>query len=244
MARATPAEILPLGTEALLVRFGLTLEDASNRAALGFAAALRAAVPEGVVEVATAPASVLVRFERSRVARADLHRTLLDRLACRADLPALPPRRWRIPATFGGDHGPELAEASTLAGLTPDEAVRTLCAGPVRVLAIGFAPGQPYLGTLPPAWDIPRRTALTAQVPAGALVVAIRQLVLFANASPTGWRWIGRTAFQPFRPGAAEPFPLRAGDEVTFDLVSGEAFAAILADAGPDGGAALDEARA
>ena len=38
---------------------------------------------------------------------------------------------------------------------------------------------------------------LNAEVPAGALVTAVRQLVLFANPSPTGWRQIGMSALNP-----------------------------------------------
>ena len=87
---------------------------------------------------------------------------------------------------------------------------------------IGFAPGMPNLGELPEAWNIPRQTALTAQVPAGGLCVAIRQLVLFPVATPTGWRHIGQTALRLFRPETEEPFILRPGDEVLFEPVSPE----------------------
>ena len=42
---------------------------------------------------------------------------------------------------------------------------RSLSEARVRVTALGFAPGQPYLGELPEAWDIPRQQALTPKVP-------------------------------------------------------------------------------
>jgi allophanate hydrolase subunit 1 len=69
----------------------------------------------------------------------------------------------------------------------------------VRVLAVGFAPGQPYLGPLGEEWNLPRLKALQ-QVPAGALVQAISQFVLFTGPAPTGWRHVGQTAFRCFRP--------------------------------------------
>ena len=53
---------------------------------------------------------------------------------------------------------------------------------------------------------MPRTSTLTAEVPAGALVTAVRQLVLFANPSPTGWRQIGMSAFKPFAPETDTPF--------------------------------------
>ena len=111
-----------------------------------------------------------------------------------------------------------------MAGLSPDQAIAALCAAPLRVQAIGFAPGQPYLGQLPPEWDLPRQTGLTPQVPEGALAVAIRQMVLFSVSTPTGWRHVGQTALPLFRPDQPEPFTLRPGDDVQFVAVTREEF--------------------
>ena len=72
---------------------------------------------------------------------------------------------------------------------------------------------------------------LTAQVPAGGLCVAIRQLVLFPVATPTGWRHIGQTAFRLFRPGSDHPFVLRPGDEVVFEPTTPETLANLQGDA-------------
>ncbi len=235
-------EILPLGCDALIVRFALVADPAANAAAQVLARALEAAPPGGVVEVVPSLASVMVRFDPERAPRAQVVAALEEVLAGRDwSTVALPParRRWRIPAAFGGGHGPDLEAVADAIGLTPAQAVAEFCASRLRVLAIGFAPGQPYLGLLPQRWDLPRLPALTPRVPAGALVVAVRQVVLFANPSPTGWRQVGRCAFRPFRPEAEAPFPLRAGDEVMFEPVSGQEFDRLRA-AGQDG-ARLEE---
>ena len=107
--------------------------------------------------------------------------------------------------------------------------------GSLRVLALGFAPGQPYLGFLPQHWDIPRQSDVTPHVPQGAVVVAVRQVIPFANAAPTGWRQIGRTAFRCYDPSQDEALPLRPGDEVGFIPVSPKELTA--AGARPFGGA-------
>jgi KipI family sensor histidine kinase inhibitor len=147
-----------------------------------------------------------------------------------------------VPCAFGGEAGPQLAEVAQLVGSTEAEAVKLLTGTTVRVLTLGFAPGQPYLGTLPPAWDIPRQQGLTASVPGGALVVAVRQLVLFTAATPTGWRHVGQTAFSCFRPDSDAPFALRAGDEMRFRAVGADEIAALRAQ-GPDGGATCEAIR-
>ena len=114
-----------------------------------------------------------------------------------------------------------------------------IAASRLRVLAIGFAPGQPYLGFLDDHWNIPRQTEVTPRVPQGAVVVAVRQVIPFANASPTGWRQIGRTAFRCYSKNSVPPIPLKAGDEVQFDPVSAVELAR-LEDAGPLGGAVAE----
>ena len=137
--------------------------------------------------------------------------------------------------------GPQFAEAADLAGLSEANARTAIAQARVRVLTLGFAPGQPYMGELAPEWDIPRQSGLTPQVPGGALVVAIRQLIIFAGPAPTGWRQIGLTAFRCFRPEAAQPIALRPGDEVCFRPVDAGELAKIAAqDKTGDGGADVE----
>ena len=230
--------IRTVGVDGLLVSFGAELSEPANRAALAFRAALDRATPEGVEESSTSLVSTYVRFDplhRDHAGlRADLQRLLDSADWYAADLPA-GRRAWRIPTVFGTDLAPQLDEAAAAAGLTREAAIASLSDSPVRVQTIGFAPGQPYLGQLDGAWNIPRQSGLTERVPAGALCLAIRQLVLFPVPTPTGWRHVGQTAFRPFRPEAERPFLLRPGDEVRLDPVSPERLDALRDD--PEGGA-------
>jgi KipI family sensor histidine kinase inhibitor len=223
MDASAPPCLRRLGEEVLIVEFAPALTEAANRAALAFRAAVEAESWPGVVETAVTLKSALVRFDPDSLAHAELEERLRDLLASRdwraAGLPA-GRTLWRIPAAFGGEHGPQLAEVADLAGASEAALVEELAARPLRVLTIGFAPGQPYLGRLPERWDVPRRTTLTPQVPRGAVVAAIRQIVLFTVATQTGWRQIGLSAFEGFRPTAERPFPLSVGDEVAFEPVT------------------------
>jgi inhibitor of KinA len=233
-------QVLPQGLDGFVVRFGDRVSEPANRAALAFRAAVEREGWSEVEETAPALVSVFLRFDPRAVGHGAMAERLRGLVASRDWLAAdLAGRRrlWRIPTVFGGDEGPQLAEAAGLAGVGAAEAVRDLSAAPLRVLAIGFAPGQPYLGELPANWAIPRQTGLTPEVPEGAVTVAVRQVVLFANPSPTGWRWVGRTAFRCFRPEQPEPFPLRPGDEAVFEAVSPETMARIRAGDAAGGGA-------
>lgn len=239
----TPAPlILPLGLDGILVRFADTLSEAANRAALAFRETLDTDPPPGVTETATSLTSVLVRFDPGQTHRTRLEDFLGERLEGQDWYHAPLPhgrRLWRIPAVFGGTHGPQLDEVADLVGLSPEQAIADLAASELRVLALGFAPGQPYLGFLGEHWNIPRQTQVTPEVPQGAVVVAVRQVIPFANAAPTGWRQIGRTAFRCYAKEGEPPIPLRAGDSLRFDPVP-EADFARLSDAGPLGGAVAE----
>lgn len=231
--------IRSVGVDGLLVSFGDALSEAANRAALAFRAAVEAAGWDGVEETSTSLVSAYVRFDPLAVDHGGMRRALGDLLAERDWYGATLPqgrRLWRVPTVFGTDLAPQLDEAAALAGLTREAAIATLSQTRVRVQTIGFAPGQPYLGALPEAWNIPRQKELTARVPEGALTVAIRQIVLFSVSSATGWRHVGQTALRLFRPEDDSPFVLRPGDEVIFDAVTPQQLDA-MRKAGPDGGA-------
>ena len=207
------------GIDGLLVSFGNRLSEPANRAALAFRAAVEKETWDAVEETSSSLVSAYIRFDPLHRSHADLKAELQTLLASRdwyaADLPA-GRRFWRIPTVFGTSLAPQLAQAAATAGLSEDAAITSLSQTRVRVQTIGFAPGQPYLGELPEAWDIPRQSQLTERIPVGALAVAIRQLVLFSVATPTGWQHVGQTAIRLFRPDADEPFLLRPGDEVQF----------------------------
>lgn len=233
------------GFDGLLVSFAGGLSEPANRAALAFRDAVAREGWDGIEETSTALVSTYIRFDplwRDHAAmRDDVAALLATRDWFAADLPG-GRRLWRVPTVYGTALAPQLEEAAALAGMTAQQAIASISGTRMRVQTIGFAPGQPYLGELPSAWNIPRQSALTGSIPVGALTVAIRQLVLFSVSTPTGWRHIGQTAFRLFRPEAEAPFVLRPGDEVLFEPARPEDWRA-LQGAGPDGGAVSEAIR-
>ena len=230
--------IRTVGFDGLLVSFGDTLSEPANRAALAFRSALEVENWDGIEETSTSLVSAYLRFDPLVLPHTEIRAKLETLLKTRDWYETLLPSGrtlWRVPTSFEGAAAPQLAEAASAAGLSEADAISSITSTQVRVQTIGFAPGMPYLGELPEAWNIPRQTNLTDQVPAGGLCVAIRQLVLFPVATPTGWRHIGQTALQLFRPDAEGPFLLRPGDEVIFHVVSTETLSNMADD--PLGGA-------
>ncbi|MEL6520793.1 MAG: allophanate hydrolase subunit 1 [Pseudomonadota bacterium] len=231
-------QIRTAGFNGMVVSFGDRLSEPANRAALAFRDALDRAGWSAVEESSTSLVSTFLRFDPLGCDHATMQEQLSTLLGDRDWYQApLPSGRvlWRVPTVFGGEMCPQLTEAAATAGLSIEDAVASISQSQVRVQTIGFAPGMPYLGELPPVWDIPRQTEITAKVPQGGLCVAIRQLVLFPVDTPTGWRHIGQTAVRLFRPDSDNPFLLRPGDEVQFYPVDPEKLANMKTD--PNGGA-------
>jgi KipI family sensor histidine kinase inhibitor len=180
------------------------------------------ALPD-VIETSVALASVYLRYNPTEQTPENITKILRQVLSQRDWYAAdLPKNRtlWIVPTVFDPDVAVQIEEAAKLAGCSVEEAVGDITAKPVRVLALGFAPGQPYLGTLPERWNLPRQTELTKRIPAGALALAVRQMVLFTNDAPTGWRHVGQTGFKNFRPELKDAFALKPGDEMCFRSVS------------------------
>ena len=232
--------ISPVGLSGVAVSFGSELSDAANRAAIAFRAAVDAEGWEEVTETASTLVSTYLGVDLARTSFEEIEARLTALLDTAdwmaADLPH-GRKLWTLPVCFGTDRAPQLAEAAEAAGMSPDEALRSLSNSRTRIITLGFAPGQPYLGLLPEHWNIPRQSGLTPKVPAGALVVAIRQFVLFAAPNPTGWRHVGQTAFRPFDLHRETPILLSPGDEVRFAAISDSELAELERDGDSLGGA-------
>ncbi len=232
MARPEGPRILTAGDMGILVEFGDRYDPAINAAVLAFDGEFEKRRPDGVIETVPTFRSFLVRFDPLELPYERLKDMLREMLAARDWYQAGPParsRKWVLPAVYGGMRGPDLGEVADLMGLREDQVIDSHAGAVLTVAMLGFAPGLAYLGQLPKIWDFPRRTTLNPEVPAGAVLVAVRQTVLPSTPIPTGWRQIARTPFRSFNPHSEIPFLLRPGDRVRFEPVDEAAYAAYAA---------------
>lgn len=216
-------KIARVGLRGVLITFADGLSDRANLAAIAFHVAVDQQGWDEITETASTLVSTFVAVDLTVTPYDLIHAKLTALLETRdwyaADLP--PGRkRWTLPMCFDHAVAPQFDAAAQAASLTSAEALQQISAARTRVITLGFAPGQPYLGMLPPAWDIPRQTDLTPKVPIGALVVAICQLVIFATSAPTGWHHVGQTPFRPFDPDRETPVALSPGDEIRFATIT------------------------
>ncbi|MBZ5587927.1 MAG: 5-oxoprolinase subunit PxpB [Acidobacteriia bacterium] len=228
----------------LLVTFAGEATGAARRQVRQALAILQAEPLSGVTDLHPAYVSLLVSYDPTVADREDVRRQVAERLAT-ADRFNLPdPRVVQIPVVYGGEWGPDLPEVATVSGLSPDEVVREHTSGDYVVCFLGFSPGFPYLGGMPRAIAVPRRSTPRTRVAAGSVAIAGSQTGIYPLASPGGWQIIGRTPLTLFDAQRTPPALLATGDRVTFVKSSGVEFPERGSGAGtppqaPDGSGAI-----
>lgn len=183
---------------------------------------------EGILEVVPTLRSLTVHYDPCRTSARAL-RGLLEpwaREAAEVEVPqgdddahAEAPgssRLWHIPACYDPDLGPDIETVAQHCGLAPWQVTALHACVSYRVFMVGFLPGQPYLGDLPPPLRIPRRDTPRTVVPAGSIAIATTMSVIYPLESPGGWHIIARTPIRLFDAERSEPSLLAPGDEVRF----------------------------
>lgn len=218
----------PLSEDALLLRFGEAIDPKLNARVHAAAGRLRGSALPGIIEIAPAYASLLLRFDPHAWGEEQDPQAHL--LACVHEvLRDLPPaetagREIEIPVCYGGAHGPDLEEVAEHARLTVQQVIARHAACEYTVAMLGFAPGFPYLLGLDRALHTPRRVTPRTRVPAGSVAIGGTQTGIYPRELPGGWMLIGRTPLALFDPQRDPPCLLAPGDRVRFSAMDAGEF--------------------
>jgi inhibitor of KinA len=205
------AKVVPLGDQAALAYL------ADEEAALRFAEAVRCKAAPWLVDVVQAYQSVGVFF--------DLRQTGYEQVAERLEAIGrdAPERRADagclhvIPCCYAMER--DLDAIAAHVGQSREEVIRLHSSREYTVYAIGFCPGFPYLGYLPPELcGVPRLATPRVRVDAGSVGLTGRQTGVYTEPRPGGWHIIGRTPLELVSVKDAY-FPLRTGDRVHFEPI-------------------------
>lgn len=127
-------------------------------------------------------------------------------------------RLHRVPVCY--ELGEDLDSCCEELGVTESEFVSIHSGQEYLCYAVGFAPGFPYLGYLPPRIaGLSRLPAPRLAVPGGAVGVTGDQTGIYPGGRPGGWRLVGATPLEIVSLRDAY-FPISAGDRVSFYPVS------------------------
>jgi KipI family sensor histidine kinase inhibitor len=223
-ATLSPPRILPSGDSAITVEFSRNIDDEANRRVLALDRTMARDAIAGVTETVPTYRSLLVHYDPVQVGFEELG----EKLTARAQLPVPPTistRRWRIPVTYGGEHGIDLEDVAKTLDTTPDDIGARHVAGDYRVAMIGFTPGWSYLSGLEHFLHMPRRQNPRLLTPAGTISIGGVQTGVQCLAGPSGWHLLGRTAVRTYQLHRDPIFLLEPGDAVTFSAVDAKTFA-------------------
>lgn len=212
---SAPVKVVPLGDQAVLAYF------ADEPAAVRFAAAVRAAAPPWLHDVVPAYASAGIFFDADEIGLNDAI-AFVDRVASSASADptqhsVLSTRHFSIPVCY--EMQLDLPRVCEHTGLSPDDVIRLHTGTEYTVYAIGFVPGFPYLGYLPPELcGVGRLASPRVRVEPGSVGLTGRQTGIYPLPRPGGWNLIGRTPLV-IVDVADGFFPLRVGDRVRFERI-------------------------
>jgi KipI family sensor histidine kinase inhibitor len=208
-----PPPLDPLGDCAFLARF------TTEHHAVSWARAVRERQWPGVTDVVLAYRSVAVFADPAQTDLITLQSQLGTIVAPRDS--KAEGKRLIIPVLY---NGADLPDVAARLGLPEPEVIQLHSGVDFDVFAIGFLPGFPYAGYLPPALaGLPRRDTPRVRVPAGSVAIAGRQTGIYPAESPGGWHLLGTTPLCIADPETCY-FPIQAGDRIRFEPITSSDF--------------------
>jgi len=215
-------KLVPLGDQAVLAYL------ADEASAVRFAATVRAANPSWLQDVVPAYGSVGVFFDADQINTANVIAWLqasgvasAPREVASRGADATPLAKV-IPVCY--EMAPDMPRVCEHTGLTSDDIIRLHTSTDFAIYAIGFVPGFPYMGYLPPELcGVGRLPSPRVRVEPGSVGLTGRQTGIYPLPRPGGWNLIGRTPLV-IVDVAAGFFPLRVGDAVRFTRIDAAEF--------------------
>lgn len=221
---APAPRLLPLGDSAWTVELGTGISPDLSARVMGLADRLEQArhadpLLASVTDVVPTFRSLTVHFNPWDADATTLGEHLLA-LARDTRRRMQEGRLWHLPVCFDADWAPDLARLAETKGLTANAVVQRLLDASFLVYMLGFQPGFPYMGGVPPELHMPRLPAPRQKVQAQSVAVAGEMCAIYPWESPGGWNLIGRTPVVLFNlRHADQPAMLASGDEVRWYAV-------------------------
>ena len=220
-------EFLPSGDTALTVQFGYEIDKTLNSRIMAMSQKLSDANIAGVLEIVPTYRSMLVHYDPLLLTQADLIKHLEPLIDTSVENTSNKASHWQIPVCFTPEFAPDLNHVAKAANMKQADVIAAVLGTTHHVYMLGFAPGQPYMGDLPPQLKIPRRENPVPRIEKGSLVTATGLTIIYPVANPTGWHVIGRTPVDIFDLSRPEPVLLSPGDKVTLTEIDSAEFARI-----------------
>jgi inhibitor of KinA len=227
----TIVSVEPLGDSALIVRWPDVGDDIVEKIRIA-TQALTKALPPDRFAVVPAFVTLAVHFDATQIGTKDAANLVQSLLKNAADIPTQAARIVEIPVCYDIDVALDLEHLAEHCGIAVTDLVQIHSKADYVVRMIGFSPGFPYLSGLPASIQCPRRATPRLNVPAGSVAIGGSQTGIYPQATPGGWKVIGRTPLRLFDVNREEPCLLAAGDRVHFRSIDRQTFDRLLGEVG------------
>jgi len=218
--------VIPAGDAAAMVVFADEITIEVNSQVHALAHAIDRKHLAGVLDLVVAYSTLLIHYDPLAITFGDVEEAVREAVAAGLTHAEGEARLRELPTVYGGCYGPDLPEIARMAGMSEEDVIRLHSGATYTVYMLGFAPGFPYLGGLPPQLALPRLETPRERVPEGTVAIA-NQTTIYALTSPGGWRWVGRTPIKLFDPSKDSPTYVVAGDKVRFIPITEEEYLAM-----------------
>ncbi|MBO8087242.1 MAG: 5-oxoprolinase subunit PxpB [Marichromatium sp.] len=211
--------IVNAAADALIVYFGDVISKKTSKRVYYALQALKGS--EGVCELTPSYTSLMVTFDplvHSPSTCKALIETKLDVLQEEGE--GGKPRSMVIPVWYDPASGMDLRALAEEKERSMEEIIALHVKPTYQVYAIGFLPGFPYMGTVDEALASPRLANPRDKIPKNSVAIAENQTAIYPQASPAGWRVLGRTPQVMFDAKYEGMSYLRVGDAVQFEPIT------------------------
>jgi len=215
---------LVAGDSAVVVEFGNAIDPTVNNLVNQLMLNIDNKRPDGVLDMVPSYRSLMIYYDPLINSFEQLVKELKEIKGLDNDFSKREFRTVEIPTLYGGEMGPDLSFVAEHNELSIEQVIEIHSGAEYRVYMLGFSPGFPYLGGMPESIETPRLSSPRTLIPAGSVGIAEKQTGIYPNASPGGWRLIGKTPIKLFNPEAYPPALLQPGDHVKFVPIDEETF--------------------
>lgn len=224
--------ISSLGDQAITIQLGSAIDESTSQNCLALAQHIYNSAVRGIKDIIPAYNTVSVIYDALEVHKAS-HTTNPSAFLQQQLQQVIETCNWQhgstgraitIQACFHESVAPDLYSMAHAKQLSVAQFVQHFIAKPYRVYMLGFLPGFAYMGKVDDKLAMPRKEKPHLNIPGGSIGIAGNQTGIYPLNCPGGWNIIGRTPLKMFDLTASQPCFLKAGDIVTFQQVSIEAF--------------------
>lgn len=230
-----------LGEKAIIIRFEQKISEDVHRHVFYIQHCIEQEKLVGVIELVPAYCSIVIHYDPYLVWQHNKQKgielmpstymlTTIESLVHAAkhreaeQFDAQSTRIVEIPVCYGGQYGADLQDVAQHNNLSTDEVIAIHSGHLYFVHMLGFAPGFPYLGGMDKRIAMPRKAIPRPAIAAGSVGIAGEQTGIYPISTPGGWRIIGRTPLQLFKPEHDMPTLIQAGDYIKFIPIREEQF--------------------